>query len=68
MVHLCLEIFLTSVVWTCDHFENYFDIKHEFAKYLKRSCALGSDRLFSSKYFQYDCTVIRYFKAMIGYE
>ena len=34
----CLEIYATSVVWTCHTFENNFGMKHKFAKYLKESC------------------------------
>ena len=29
---------LTSVVWTCDTFEDFFEIEHNFEKYLKESC------------------------------
>ena len=37
--HSCLEIYLTSVVWTCHTFENNFGMKHKFAKYyLEENC------------------------------
>ena len=36
LTHSYLEISLRSVIWTCHTFENnYFEIKHKFAKYLK---------------------------------
>ena len=44
-------MYLTSVVWTYDTFEDYFEIKHELEKYLKGSCELVSDVPFSFKYF-----------------
>ena len=38
ITHLCLEIYLTSVVRTCHTYENNFGTKHKLAKYLKESC------------------------------
>ena len=49
--HSCLEISMTSVVCTCDTFENNFEINHKFEKYLKDSCKLVSGEYSSSKYF-----------------
>ena len=34
LTHSCLDIFLTSVVWTYDIFESNFEINHNFDKYL----------------------------------
>ena len=38
LTHSCLEIYLTSVVWTCHTFENNFGVQYKFAKYLKEGC------------------------------
>ena len=51
LTHSCLKIYLTSVVWTFHTFEDNFEMKHKFAKYLKESCRLSSDEQFSFKYF-----------------
>ena len=51
ITHSCLEINLTSVVWTCHTFENIFGIKHKFTKYFKESCRWSSNKQFSFKYF-----------------
>ena len=51
LTHSCLEIYLTSVVWTYHTFVNNFTIKYELEKYLKESCLLVSDSPFSFKYF-----------------
>ena len=51
LTHLCLEIYLPSVVWTCYTFENNFEIKRLFTNYLKESCRRSSDERFSFKYF-----------------
>ena len=47
----CLEIFLTSVVWTFDIFENYIGIYYKFTRHLKESCSKCFDQHFSFKYF-----------------
>ena len=51
LTHSCPDISLTSVVCTYNTFENYLRIRHDFTKYLKKSCGLGSDQYFSFKYF-----------------
>ena len=42
---------MTSVVWTCDTFENNLVIKHTITKYLKESCRYISNEHLSFKYF-----------------
>ena len=37
LTHSYLEIYLSSVVWTHYTYENIFENKHNFAKYLKES-------------------------------
>ena len=37
LTHAYLEIYLTSVVWTCHTFENNFGMEHKLPKYLKES-------------------------------
>ena len=49
--HSCLEIYLTSVVWTYHTFENNFRMEHEITKCLRESCRWSSDEQFSSKIF-----------------
>ena len=51
LTYPCLEIYLTSVVWTFDTFQNNSDINHKFTKYLKKNCGLDLDQHFSIKYF-----------------
>ena len=46
-----LEIYLTSIVWTRQTFENNFGMKHKFARYLKGSYRQSSDEHFFFKYF-----------------
>ena len=38
-----INLFMPSVVWTQDNFENNFEIKNLIAKYSKESCELISD-------------------------
>ena len=33
LTHSCLEIYMTSVVWTWNTFENYFGIRPQFTTY-----------------------------------
>ena len=40
LTHSCLDISLTTVVWTLDTYENNFGINHKFAKHFKESCGL----------------------------
>ena len=52
LTHMCLEILLTSVVWTHHTFENNFRVRHKFLKYLEEICRMGSEERLSIKYFQ----------------
>ena len=47
----CLEMFLTSVVWTFHTYENNLGVDHTFTKYLKESCVFDFDQRFSFKFF-----------------
>ena len=38
LTHPWLDVYLTSVVWTYQTFENNFGMKHKFAKYFKKNC------------------------------
>ena len=49
--HLCQEIYLISVVWIWQTFENKFGMKHKFAKYLNESCRKNCDEYLSFKHF-----------------
>ena len=51
LTHSCLEIYFSSVFWTYQTFGNNFGMKHEFAKYLKKSCRYSSNEQFSFKDF-----------------
>ena len=51
LTHSYLEIYLTSIVWTRQTFENNFGMKHKFARYLKGSYRQSSDEHFFFKYF-----------------
>ena len=51
LTHSCFENSLTIVVCTCDTFENHFEIKQKFEKYLKGSCWFIFDLHFSFKYY-----------------
>ena len=46
-----LEVYFTSVVWTCHTFEDNFVQNEAFANYLKESCRWSSDEQLSLKYF-----------------
>ena len=43
---------MTSVFWTCNTFENNFEIKQILIKYLMESCCIGYDIQFNTKIFQ----------------
>ena len=45
------EVLLTSVICSFETFRNYFEIKLKFTKYLKESCAKGSDQHILFNYF-----------------
>ena len=49
--HSCLEFSLTSVVWTFRTFDDNFQKKHDFTKYLKEIFRISSDEHFSFKFF-----------------
>ena len=51
LTHSCLEIYLISVVWTGNTFENNIGMKLILAKYLKESCRQSSDEQLSLKCF-----------------
>ena len=51
LTHSCLEIYLTSGVWTYQTSENNLGIKHKFKKILKKSCRFSCDQHFSIKHF-----------------
>ena len=50
LAHSCKEFALTSSIWTDSTFENNLVINHNFTKYLKRICGLGSALCYSFKY------------------
>ena len=43
---------MTSVVWTCNTFEDNFEIKQILIKYLMESCCIGYDIQFNTRIFQ----------------
>ena len=55
LTHSCLEISLTSVVWTFVAFQKNFGINHEFTKYLKKSFGLDIEQHFSINSFLNNC-------------
>ena len=65
MTHSCLEIYLTSVVWTRHTFENNFGMKHQFAKYLKESCRVLMNNSLSN-IFEILCFFERYHLASLA--
>ena len=48
-IYSCVEISLTSVVWTCHTFKHNLEVGHKFAKYLKERCRQSSEEYFSIK-------------------
>ena len=38
LTHSCLGIYLTSVIWAFQTYQNNFPMKHIFTKYLKEGC------------------------------
>ena len=60
LTHLWREI-SALVVWIYDTFEDIFGNKHNFTKYLKESCGLGSEQHFCCKYFLKNSPVIALF-------
>ena len=46
LTYTCMEISVTSVVWTYYTSENNSDVKDKFTKYLKESCWVGSEQYF----------------------
>ena len=50
-LYSCLEIYLTSVVWTCHTFENNFGTNPKFPNYFKESCRYSSNEQLSFRYF-----------------
>ena len=38
LTHSFLEMYLTSVCWTCQNFENNFEMKHKSTEYGKERC------------------------------
>ena len=51
LIHSCLEISMTTVVWTYDTFENNFEINHKLEKKITESSLFVSDVYFSFKNF-----------------
>ena len=61
-----MEISFTSVVWTYGTFVNNFQIQHQFTKYLKESCRLGSEKHYSFKYFLKNTLVRKILLNLLG--
>ena len=58
LTHSCLEINLSSLVWTCHTSKDNFAMKHKSEKYLIKSCRWSYGEQLSIKYLILSCILI----------